>query len=96
MDANYPGSGSLDPPRQALLPSAARGAYFLRRAGVLVAGFLLALAAVLLIALARGAATACGASDLGASPMTDFSGQILNTGHFWQPTAMAIGQMVMI
>jgi hypothetical protein len=37
-----------------------------------------------------------GAVGLGASPITDFSGHTLKTGHFWQPTAMAIGQMVMV
>jgi hypothetical protein len=30
------------------------------------------------------------------SPMTPFSGQTLNTGHFWQPTVMATGQMTMV
>jgi hypothetical protein len=32
---------------------------------------------------------------LGASPKADLSGQILKAGHFWQPTAMAIGQIFM-
>jgi hypothetical protein len=35
-------------------------------------------------------------ATLGASPMTDLTGQILKMGHFWQPTAMAMGQMVMV
>jgi hypothetical protein len=35
-------------------------------------------------------------STLGTSPMTDLTGQILKMGHFWQPTAMAMGQMVMV
>jgi len=32
---------------------------------------------------------------LGASPITDLSGHILNAGHFSQPATMAIGQSVM-
>jgi len=29
------------------------------------------------------------------SPKMDFAGQILKAGHFWQPTATAIGHKVM-
>jgi hypothetical protein len=32
---------------------------------------------------------------LGASPIADFKGQTEKTGHFLQPTAIAIGQSVM-
>jgi hypothetical protein len=32
---------------------------------------------------------------LGTSPITDLTGQILKIGHFLQPTAIAIGQIVM-
>jgi hypothetical protein len=49
------------------------------------------LAAVLLAELAASFVVAV----LGTSPSVDLTGQILNIGHFWQPTAMAIGQMVM-
>jgi hypothetical protein len=31
----------------------------------------------------------------GTSPIIDFTGQILKIGHFLQPTAIAIGQIVM-
>jgi hypothetical protein len=46
-------------------------------------------------ALVTGVTT--GLSDaLGMSPSTDLTGQILKRGHFLQPTAMAIGQIVMV
>jgi hypothetical protein len=49
--------------------------------------------------LVAGFATGFGAglvsAALGISPSTDLTGQILKTGHFLQPTAMAMGQMVM-
>jgi hypothetical protein len=48
-------------------------------------------AAALFVALAG----VFGAAALGISPSVVLTGQILNIGHFWQPTAMAMGQMVM-
>jgi hypothetical protein len=66
------------------------------RAAAGLAGFFLAAAAGALaddfLALLT---TGLAAGALGASPSTDLTGQILNKGHFWHPTAMAIGQMVM-
>jgi hypothetical protein len=41
------------------------------------------------------AAAGLAAAALGASPSKVFTGQILKAGHFWQPTARAMGQMVM-
>ena len=38
---------------------------------------------------------AFGSGVFGWSPIKRLSGQILNAGHFWQPTTMAIGQIVM-
>jgi len=74
--------------------------YFLLRdtvlSVVLVAGFLTALTATLRLALAGGTAAGLMAAPLGVSPSTDLTGQILNRGHFWQPTARAIGQIVMM
>jgi hypothetical protein len=39
---------------------------------------------------------AFGGGELGWSPMTVFSGQTLNAGHFWLPATMAIGHRVMV
>jgi hypothetical protein len=36
-----------------------------------------------------------GALALGISPKVDFTGQTANTGHFRQPTAIAMGQIIM-
>jgi hypothetical protein len=36
------------------------------------------------------------APGFGASPITDLTGQILKMGHFGQPTAIAMGQRVMV
>jgi hypothetical protein len=58
-----------------------------------VRGFAVVL--VLALALALGCACGAGAGAAGMSPITPLSGQILKTGHFLQPTAMAIGQRVM-
>jgi hypothetical protein len=45
---------------------------------------------------AEGADRAAGFSPWdGWSPITDVSGQTLNTGHLAQPTAMAMGQIFM-
>jgi hypothetical protein len=45
---------------------------------------------------AEGAERAAGFSPWdGWSPITDVSGQTLNTGHLAQPTAMAMGQIFM-
>jgi hypothetical protein len=64
----------------------------LRGDAVFFAGFLVDF----LTALPGGMANGWVVVDLGVSPNTDFKGHILNTGHFRQPTAMAIGQMVMV
>ena len=40
--------------------------------------------------------SASDAELVGWSPSTVLSGQILNAGHFWQPTTMAIGQTVTV
>jgi hypothetical protein len=36
----------------------------------------------------------CGSAAFGGLPMTPFSGQILNAGHFSQPATTAIGHSV--
>ncbi len=45
-------------------------------------------------ALAGGATVCTGGASFVKSPSFDFSGQIEKAGHFLQPTAIAIGQMV--
>ncbi len=69
----------------------AKAAYFLvfLRAGA-------DLAADLAAGLTACLATGLPADALGTSPIRDLTGQILKTGHFLQPTAMAMGQMVII
>jgi hypothetical protein len=51
----------------------------------------------LALGLVAGVLVADGllAAGPGASPITDFRGQTLKAGHFWQPATIAIGQRVM-
>jgi hypothetical protein len=58
---------------------------FLRAAAVLAADLVAGFGAIL----------ADGGAALGTSPITLLTGQILKTGHFWQPMARAMGQSVM-
>jgi len=60
--------------------------------GVEERGFAAALIVGLPAALALISGVGTGAS--GMSPRRRLTGQILNAGHFLQPTAMAIGQIV--
>ena len=64
-----------------------RGYFFclLREAGEFFAG----------LADLTGLATTGAGLAGGASPSADLSGQILKAGHFWQPTAIAMGQIFM-
>ena len=55
----------------------------------------LALAVVLAAGLTAGLTVGLRSCALGASPNTVLSGQILKTGHFWQPVTRAMGQIVM-
>ena len=66
------------------IPHLKRGCYF----------FFFAAAARGFLGVAALAGTSVDAAG-GLSPITPLSGQILNAGHFLQPTAMAMGQMVM-
>jgi hypothetical protein len=61
--------------------------------GLAVRGFVAALAAGRADTLAL--TSGVGVGFKGMSPRRRLAGQILNAGHFLQPTAMAIGQMVM-
>jgi hypothetical protein len=71
--------------------------------GLAVRGFVAALAAGLVDTLALTCGVGIGFAfgfgfgfgRKGMSPRRRLAGQILNAGHFLQPTAMAIGQMVM-
>ncbi|WP_461502287.1 hypothetical protein [Rhodoferax sp.] len=53
-----------------------------------------ALAAGLAAGLAADLAAGLTSGALGMSPSDVLTGQILKTGHFLQPTAMAMGQIV--
>jgi len=44
--------------------------------------------------LATGLTAGLTSDALGTSPIRDLTGQILKIGHFLQPTAMAMGQIV--
>jgi hypothetical protein len=66
--------------------------HFLRVGSAFFTGFLVEF----LTALLGGMAIECAGVDLRVSPSTDLRGHIFNTGHFWQPTAMAMGHTVII
>ena len=53
-----------------------------------------AFAAAFFAGLTGNGAAAFAVGALGASPSTDFNGHTLNTRHFWHPTAIATGQIV--
>jgi hypothetical protein len=69
------------------LAAALGKAFFVEFAAPFAAGFA--------ACLALGVGTGLAAVTLGTSPSTDLTGQILKIGHFWHPTAMAMGQIVM-
>jgi len=77
------------------LPAAVGCFFFGADFGLAVRGFVAALAAGRADALALISGVGVGVGFNGMSPRRRLAGQILNAGHFLQPTAMAIGQMVM-